>query len=361
MLRARMNAPTDTLLHPIWLDELRGHWHGFNREHLGGRLQPPVLQIDGGDRRLGRWDREARILGIAHHHIWHHAWEEVLHTLKHEMAHQFADEQLGGDLQPHGPNFARACRLLGIDAHASGTPRAHTGDDHPDHRHLRKIQKLLALATSANRNEAATAMAAANTLLLRYNLERPTTTAADPSYRAVRLGTSAAAVPLDWKLVGAVLAEFFFVECIWLSTYNARRNRHERILEVMGSSANLEMAGYVHDFLHASVGRLWQQEQQRRNLPPSRRREYSAGVLLGFRDKLRDERQRNNEAGLVWLGDPDLQRFAQTRHPRARAMAKAGVRRSGAHEAGRAAGQRLTLQRPLHDHVNRGRALPSAE
>ena len=220
------------------------------------------------------------------------------------------------------------------------------------------MQKLLALATSANRHEAEAAMAAANTLLLRYNLELPQ--GGPPlGYGARRLGTSAAALPLDWKLVGAILAEFFFVECIWTTTYNPRRDRHERVLEVMGSEANLEMAGYVHDFLHASADRLWRLEHRALDFPASRRREYTAGVLLGFRDKLRQERKRNAEVGLVWLGDADLHRFVRARHPYIRAMAKSGVRRSKAHEAGRAAGQRLTLQRPVHEQTTRGRALPA--
>ena len=350
-----MTVTLDETLHPAWLAELRRAWTDFNARHLGGRLQPPVLQIDRGELRLGRWEPEARLLSLAHHHIWTHAWDEVLGTLKHEMAHQYVDEVLGGDERPHGPQFARACQLLGIDARASGTPRDREADEQS--KTLRRVQKLLALATSANRHEAEAAMAAANTLLLRYNLELPQ--GGPPlGYGARRLGASAAALPLDWKLVGAILAEFFFVECIWTTTYNPRRDRHERVLEVMGSEANLEMAGYVHDFLHASTDRLWRLEHRTLELPGSRKREYTAGVLLGFRDKLRQERKRNAEVGLVWLGDPDLQRFVRNRHPYIRAMAKSGVRRSQAHEAGRAAGQRLTLQRPVHEQTTRGRALP---
>lgn len=345
-------------LHAAWLTELRRCWQEFNKRHLGEKLVAPVMQIDGGAQRLGHWERDARILSIAHVHIWSHAWDDVLATLKHEMAHQFVDEILGGEDRPHGPQFARACRLLGIDPDASGTPRPASADDEPN-RVLRRVQKLLALATSANRHEAEAAMAAANTLLLRHNLERP---AAAPAlaYAARRLGASAAALPLDWKLVAAILGEFFFVECIWTSTYNPRRDRHERLLEVLGSAANLEIAAYVHDFLHASVDRLWRREQGEHGLTPAHRREYAAGVLLGFRDKLRSERTRNAEVGLVWLGDPDLVRFTRDRHPHLRTMAKTGVRRSRAHEAGRAAGQRLTLQKPVHEHQSRGRALREA-
>mgnify|MGYP002777860696 CR=1 FL=1 len=346
-------TPEETL-HRAWLAELLRSWHEFNKQHLGGVLRPPSLQIDRSTARLGHWQRETRTLSLSHEHLIGHRWDDVLGTLKHEMAHQYVDEVLGGDERPHGPHFVRACALLEIPPDATGNPSA--GDDAAA-RILRRVQKLLALATSANRHEAEAAMAAANTLLLRYNLELPKD-GPRPGYEARRLGDSAAAIPLDWKLVSAILGEFFFVECIWVTTYNARVDRHERILEVMGSPENLEMAAYVHDFLHAACRRLWDQAREELSLPPGRRREFVAGVLMGFRDKLRSERQHNEEQGLVWLGDADLDRYVRRRHPNIRSMSGAAVRHGRAHAAGRAAGEGLTLHRPVHDHQSRGLSLP---
>src|SRR5690606_10012691 len=264
-----------------------------------------------------------------------HRWDDVLDTLKHEMAHQYVDEVLGGDVRPHGPQFARACALLGIRPDATGNPRA--GDD-PAAKVLKRVQKLLALATSANRHEAEAAMAAANTLLLRYNLELPQ--GGPPrDYEARRLGPSAAAISLEAKLVSAILSEFFFVECIWVSPYNARRVRHERVLEVLGTPEHLETAAYPHDFRHAAAKRLWYQARPDLGHPANRRRECGAGVLTGFREELRGERRRNEQQGLVWLGDADLDRFLRDPHPYIRSMGSAAVHRGRAHEAGRAAGE----------------------
>lgn len=349
-----MSTPEETL-HRAWIAEISRVWHEFNRRHLHGTLRPPVFQIDRGHARLGHWQRETRTLSLAHDHLIGHRWDDVLHTLKHEMAHQYVDEALGGDARPHGARFARACALLEISADASGAPRP--PEDDPAAKILRRIQKLLALATSANRHEAEAAMAAANTLLLRYNLELPQD-APRPGYRARSLGKSAAAIPLERKLVSAILGEFFFVECIWVTTYNARRGRHERILEVLGTPENLEMADFVHDFLHAACERLWDQARREMSLPASRRREFVAGVLTGFRDKLRSERAHNEEQGLVWLGDADLERFLRSRHPSVSALGGAAVRHGQAHAAGRAAGEGLTLQRPVREEQARGLALP---
>jgi len=222
---------------------------------------------------------------------------------------------------------------------------------------LARIRKLLALAESDNRHEAEAAMAAANTLLLRYNLELPEKGEVG-SYRHRVVGRSGAALPLAWKLIAGILSEFFFVECIWVQTYNARRDRSERQLELLGTPTNLELAAYVHDFLHGEVQRLWQGAQHTIAGGRGRKREYIAGVLMGFTHRLRQERVVNGERGLVWVGDADLDGFVRERFPRLRTLSGAGVRRTRAHEAGRAAGKRLTIRKPVNERSNRGRLLP---
>ena len=112
-------------------------------------------------------------------------------------------------------------------------------------------------------SRARNAMAAANTLLLRYNLELPRAEGGGAGEESLRaryghrlLGRSAAALPLTWKLVSSILGEFFFVECLWVPTFNARKLRVESLLEVMGTRENLEMADFVHDYLHGAVDRV---------------------------------------------------------------------------------------------------------
>jgi hypothetical protein len=355
----RPPGTADTLtpaLRKAWLDRLREVWRRVNHEKLADRLRPPVFTIDvGPDRRLGRWEVATRTLGISEAHIWQHPWLEVVDTLKHEMAHQVASELLGAKGETaHGASFAQACRMVGVDAAATGAPKTEGGD--ASDRILAKVRKLMALAASPNAHEAEAAMAAAHALLLKYNLDLPTTT--NPDYGARRLGESAAALPLEWKLVASILGEFFFVECIWLSVYNPRLDRDERLLEVMGSHTNLEMAAYAHDFLHHACEQLWRQHAHRLRLSGAReRREFVAGVLMGFRDKLRGERQQAAGRGLVWLGDPGLKRWFRERHPSVRSMSGGGVRRGAAHEAGVAAGQDLRLHRGIQQQGAGGKLL----
>ncbi len=354
-------------LHRAWLERLRAEWKIVNQEKLSGRLQPPVLTIDPapalvplfpvshGAVRLGRWDQQGRILGISERHIWEHPWDEVLETLRHEIAHQVAHELLGAaDETPHGPTFAQACKLVGAQAAASGRPG--TMDRSEADRILGKVRKLLALAASPNAHEAENAMAAANTLLLKYNLELTGSTHSNYGYR--RVGRSAAALPVEWKLVASILSRFFFVECIWVSVYNARRDRQERMLELVGGETNLELAAYVHDFLQNASEALW--TQQRRSLKqagPTARREFVAGVLMGFKDKLQAERATNAGKGLVWVGDPELKHWFRERHPSTRSLSGGGVRRGAAHEAGMEAGRSLRIHKGMHTHGPGGKLL----
>lgn len=333
-------------LRETWLRRLSWEWQQVNSGCLDGQLRPPVLTIDTGtSQRLGHWEPQGRIIGIAEHHIWQHPWEEVVATLRHEVAHQVVDELFGGDARPHGERFQHACRMIGVAPAASGAPS--TVDRSEADKVLSRVRKLLALAGSGNQHEAASAMATANTLLLRYNLELPAG-GGRPQYGTRRVGDSAASLSLQRKLVAAILSEFFFVECIWVHTFNARRGREERILELLGSPANLDMGEYVYAFLHAAVARLW--HQRRGELADGRRtrkREFAAGVLSGLRDRLRSERRANEARGLVWVGDADLDRFLREEHPRIGKLAGAGVRRSAAHDAGRQHGKALTIHRPL--------------
>lgn len=340
-------------LHKAWLHELADVWRSCNERYLDKQLTPPVFRIDERQQQLGSWAKAARILSIGEHHIFEHAWEEVESTLRHEMAHQYVDECLGGDSRPHGEKFVQACALLEITPEAS----VNLPSDPATDRVLNRVRKLLALAQSDNRHEAEAAMATANLLLLRYNLSLPSAGRAR-RYRQVRLGRSAAALPLHEKLVAAILSEFFFVECIWAITYNARRVRHERILEVLGTDANLQMAEHVHAFLHAELKRLWRHNRPRLPRGRSTKREFMAGVLMGFSDKLRAERSVSASRGLVWVGDADLDEHVGKRFPHLRRLGGGGVRQTGAHSAGRDAGRNVHIRPPVGKSSSRGRLLP---
>ncbi len=325
-------------LHRAWLRRIRQEWDRLNVDCLGGSLRPPVFRLLDGTGRLGSWESQGRILGIAESHILADPWHAVVGTVAHEMAHQVVHELEGeANERPHGASFEKACHRLRI----SPSARGETAINGESERVLRRIRKLLALAGSTNTHEAESAMLQANALLLRYNLAALDSEVPSP-YEGRIVGRSAAAIPLAWKQIGALLNEFFFVECIWVGTYNPRLDRTERILELHGTLANLAFAEHAHDFLHSSCDRLWQSARG-----AGRRREFLAGVLAGFSGTLRVQGEKNEERGLVWLGDPALSRHFKARHPRTASMSQRPVRDSRTFQQGKREGRALKIHRPL--------------
>jgi hypothetical protein len=329
-------------LERAWIRQLAWEWRAINEERLGGVLRLPVFALLQGKSRLGLWEAHLRTLSISTNHIWEDVWDEVVDTLRHEMAHQLVSEVYKETGQSsHGDAFKKAAERLGVGE----TPeKGHSGEARETQAIVRKIHKLFALASSKNVHEAEAAMATANTLLLKYNLAE--VAEGGPSrYLSQRLGLSAAAIPLHWKLVGSILNRFFFVECIWVSTYKAKKGRAERLLEVSGTPENVQMAEYVHEFLHNSAEHLW--GEARKTHGGKRRREYLSGVLYGFEEKLESEKIKNKEVGLVWIGDKGLNSYFSGKYGRISRLVGRGSRVGSAHQAGKEAGKRLKLQRPV--------------
>src|SRR5207248_891299 len=91
----------------------------------------------------------------------------------------------------HGPRFRAVCERLGIDGAASGVPQSRSvpGSVEATRKMADRIARLLALAESPNVHEAEAAMAAAQRLLLKHNIE---------------LGRERSAQGYAWKHVGRV-------------------------------------------------------------------------------------------------------------------------------------------------------------
>ena len=106
------------------MDRLIDEFFIINRKirlHTGKSLESPNFDITRDPKCLwGSWNDSERLLTISRRLLNHYPWEAVIETLKHEMAHMIVDEifELKG-APSHGPDFARACEILGIDPSAS--------------------------------------------------------------------------------------------------------------------------------------------------------------------------------------------------------------------------------------------------
>lgn len=335
---------------------LDAEWHRLNWALFRERLRPPTLVLVDADGFLARWIRESRRLEVTRALALGHPWATLVEVLKHEMAHQYVHEHLGVTDEPaHGPRFRDVCRTLAIDAAATGVPTPDAAEAHV----LDRVQKLLALATSDNRNEAEAAMAAAQRLLLKHNLGHRAESQAR-GYAARTLGNPALRRAEHEQRLATLLSRHFFVQTIWIPVYLPLLGRHGSVLEAVGTPGNLEIAAYVHDHLLHTAEALWRSHKAASGIRGDRdRRTFLAGVVAGFSAKLDREARVSAEQGLVWVEDADLGRHFRRRHPRLRTTSFGGGRKRAAFGDGHSAGEQIVLRRGVTAAAeSSGRLLP---
>lgn len=341
---------------------IRAEYRELNGSLFGSRLSTPSFLLSDSRTRLGQWQPAHKTIEISRQLLLEMSWGAVVEVLKHEMAHQYVDQVLGAsDETAHGPAFRRVCAERNIDARANGAPLA--GDAEPsisERAALEKIARLLTLASSPNEHEAQAAMAAAQRLMLKYNLEECTKTdARDYCFR--HLGKPTGRVFEAARILAVILSEHFFVETIWVPVWRPLEGKRGSVIEVCGTRANVEMADYAHDFLIKTSDRLWREHKQAKAIVGNRdRRAFLAGVMAGFRDKLSSQKKLNREHGLVWRGDPALAAYLKQRHPRCHWTRHTSSSSSLAHAEGQRAGSTIVFHRGITQATeSRGRLLRS--
>lgn len=347
--------------------ELRATFWQLNDAFFKSGLRAPTIELVPSRHTLGRWVPSTRTIELSRPLVVEKPWGAVLEVLKHEMAHQYVHETLGerGET-PHGPAFRDACARLGIDGRASGMPEGaprdgRGGGDATEEKIVERIARLLALAESPNQHEAEAAMAAAQRLMLKHNLDAARSAAAR-DFGHVHLGRPTGRVSEHERVVAMILGKHFFVEAIWIPVYRPLEGKRGSVLEICGTRANLAIAEYVHGFLHATSERLWRDHRKSHGIRTNRdRRTYLAGVMVGFADKLARQETRSRSEGLVWVKDGDLAQFFRRRHPYVRHVRHAGQRRTDAWAHGREAGRKIVLHKPVaatSQSATGGRLLP---
>jgi hypothetical protein len=340
-------APLTAALEAALLRELADVHRTENWLHFASRLAPPIVALSDSTARLGRWIGATRTIELSRALVLDRPWPDVVSVLQHEMAHQYVDEVLGvRDESAHGAAFRQVCAERGIDGAAAGAPAAPAGATPAADRVLERIRKLLALAGSANQHEAESAMQRAHELMLRHNIE--VAAAAEARDFEVRhVGDPLRRSNAVEAAILVLLGDCFFVRVIRLPVYLPREGKRGSVYELTGTRANLELALHVYEFLLGTAERLWRENRTDARVRSGRDRlAYQHGVIRGFHDKLRLERVVLAGTGLVWRGDARLDEHYQRRHPRTHSSRRT-VRTGGAHSAGREAGHKVVLHRPV--------------
>lgn len=332
------------------LRELAEQYRLLAVNYFKGGLKLPQFELSDTRARLGRWVEETRTIELSRPLVLEQPWGVVVEVLKHEMAHQYVTEVLGerGETA-HGPRFRAVCERLGVDGAATGLPAPKTdaAKDGDRARVAERIARLLALAGSPNVHEAEAAMAAAQRLLLKHNLELRELRQAQ-GYAWKHLGKATGRTTEAERVLSLMLGKYFFVEAIWVPVYRPLEGKRGSVLEICGTPENLEIAEYVHGYLVATAERLWHEHKAEKRIRGDRdRRTFLAGVMSGMSDKLAREAGRSKEAGLVWVADADLVSYFRKRHPYVRQVRYAGQRRTETYAEGKQAGSKIVIHRGI--------------
>jgi len=363
-----------------WLEQLI---HEFNYicSYYRVQLRTPIFELSAAKQQLGCWVPDQRIIRISQHLIVSSCWDVVLMVLKHEMAHQVCSEYFGLPSAGHGKAFQEACQLLGVPSpynRSTGdlpevlAEPAKDGKTEAGRNIIRRVNKLLALAGSENEHEAALAMQRATQLLRRHNVEMTTAgdagdnPAGNPS-ACVRLviKTGKKQIPSWRKAICLILKDYFFVEVIFSSLYDAQRRDSYRTIELLGRSENVPVAEHCYYFLEQQLEFLWGKNRQRfKGNARTAKNSYYLGLLHGFSQKMAEQAQhisqgktqQRSEAversemtgALIVSEDTLLQKFVKFHFPRLRTSTTRGGRiNTQSYEDAVIAGKKIVLHQSL--------------
>lgn len=232
---------------------------------------------------LGYFDPNFYELGF-HESLMHTSREQLHNVIRHEIAHYIIFINYGDGVQPHGNEFRAFCQRMRWDKEVyKATLCLDDGEilhDIEENGVLRKVQKLMALATSSNQNEAEQAMIKSQQLLLKHNIDSKYIGGQEEEKVFIKRIMKQKKENAKMRSIAKIL-ETFFVTTVY--------NRTDRYtyLEIMGNAVNIEIAEYVATILDRELDRLWEQAKQFANLKGMMaKNSFFLGLARGYCNKI---------------------------------------------------------------------------
>ena len=182
------------------------------------------------------------------------------------------------------------------------------------------------LAGSPNQHEAEAAMAKAQDLIAKYNLDL-LSREEKRDFISVLVGRPALRHFSEDYFLAHSLQDYYFVQGIWVSTYVLERRKMGRVLEISGTLPNVKLASYIHDFVRHFIQSQWREYNHDKGLNRYRLTDFAVGIIEGFRSKLELQQEKRDPAAgsqsLTKMQDPLLKEYLAYRYPHT-AMVKTG-------------------------------------
>lgn len=253
----------------------------------GNRYHYPIkVVIYNNQSMLGYFNADFYELGF-HERLMYANKEQLCNIIRHELAHYLTFLNYGYEVKPHGWAFNNFCQSVGWGEEVSAATIRLEEDAHSFNAEIsstfRKIQKLMALATSSNPNEAELAMIKSQQLLLKHNVELESVSLSSEEDEKIFLKRILEQRKADAKMQAiARILHTFFVNTVYTHA------KDFICLEIAGSFVNLEIAEYVANVLQDELDRLWDQTKK---LHPYlkgvvAKNSFFHGIAKGYCDKI---------------------------------------------------------------------------
>ncbi len=280
----------------LFVQELKGIIKSVLSSEIGVRVErerfynlqqtasyPISIVIYDNRSMLGYFDPTFYELGF-HRCLMRADSHQLYSVVRHELAHYMTFIQHGPDLQPHSTEFKRFCQSVGWGEEVSrATLCLEGGQNGPDPQEsatLRKVQKLMSLASSANENEAQAAMIKSQQLLLKHNMESKDVFSQDEETIHLRRVLKQKREDAKMRAIAKIL-DTFFVSTVY----------HRAVgwiyLEILGNAVNVEIAEYVAHVLQIELDRLWEAVCARAHLKGAvAKNSFFLGLAKGYCNKI---------------------------------------------------------------------------
>jgi hypothetical protein len=352
------NNTSDTVI----LRHLQKSWKHYNQSLFSSKMKCPQMALQDFQHAYAMWNPSKKLIAFNRDWVYQTKWLNILEVLKHEMAHQYSSQILHITQESaHGETFQHICEERGIDARASG--EIELSDRQKSI--MRKVHKLLALAQSNQSHEAHLAAQQAQYLLLKHHLTFIPEQESPPPVYSKQLGQAKKRYYRYEYEICHVLTEYFFVDCIWVQAFNVQTLKIGQVAEICGRTEDLEIAQYVHDFLHNHLSSMWRihkKENQLKGL--SERLSFSLGVVNGFAQQLKHKRHHveqqlktsshavSNQISMQCLlvrSQEELQSYLHKRYPRIHESKVSQWTPTTSYYSGYQKGKKLNLHKAVTD------------
>ncbi len=253
----------------------------YNRKQTAS--YPLKIVIYNNKTMLGYFDPNFYELGF-HECLMHATSKQLHHVIRHEIAHYMTFINYGERAEAHGTEFRAFCNQMGWGEEVYKATMCLEGGTEvssiEESSVFRKVQKLMALANSNNKNEAEQAMIKSRQLLLKHNIESKYMGGEDEEKMFLKRILKQKREDAKMRCIARILETFF------VSTVYSRAGEFT-YLEILGTAVNVEIAEHVANVLHSELENLWDQAQQHTNLKGTiAKNSFFLGLAKGYCNKI---------------------------------------------------------------------------